>query len=194
MSAMKVIIVVLIIIIIVIAVLLITLISNYNKLVRSRNGVEEAFATMDVYMKKRFDLIPNLVETVKGAAAHEKDTLDMVIRARNAVHEAQDSKDRAGRMEGEQALSGALKSVFALAESYPDLKANASFAGLQKQLEGVEEDISKARRFYNASVKEYNNKCETFPGSLFARLFRFERMEMYSVGSLAERETVDVKF
>lgn len=125
-------------------------IGGYNGLVKLRNLVEEAFATMDVYLKKRYDLIPNLVETVKGYAAHEAGTLEKVVQARNMAASAGSMEDR---IQGENMLTGALKNLFALAEAYPDLKANTNFMDLQAQLQKVEEDIANSRKYYNADRK-----------------------------------------
>jgi len=175
----------------VIAVGAIWVISAYNGFIRLRNMVEEAFATMDVYLKKRYDLIPNLVETVKGYAAHEKTTLENVIKARNM---AADAKTMEGRIEGENMLSGMLRSLFALAEAYPDLKANQNFLDLQSQLQRVEDDIANSRKYYNAVVKEFNTKTESFPSNIIAGIFNFTRKPMFEVNDEAERETVKVQF
>jgi len=180
-----------IIVVVIIVVLLLVLIGMYNGLVKLRNAVEEAFSTMDVYMKKRFDLIPNLVETVKGYAAHEKETLDRVIQARNF---AQGAATPEARMQGENQLSGALKSLFAVAEGYPQLRANENFMDLQRQLQRVEEDIANSRKYYNGTVRTYNTKTEVFPNSLIASMFRFERKPLYEVTDAAERENVKVSF
>ena len=161
---------ILLVLIIIIVLIIIWLISGYNGLVRSRNTVEEAFSTMDVYLKKRYDLIPNLVEAVKGYATHEKETLQAVISARNQV---QTAGTQAERLEAENALSGTLKSLFAVAEAYPDLKANAGFLDL---------------------VKAYNNKCQTFPSSFIAGVFHFEPRTMFEVSREEERENVKVEF
>lgn len=182
---------VLIIIIILIILCIIWLISSYNGLVKSRNTVEEAFSTMDVYLKKRFDLIPNLVETVKGYATHEKETLQAVIAARSQV---QSAGTEAERIQAENALSGTLKSLFAVAEAYPDLKANEGFIDLQRQLQRVEEDIANSRKYYNGSVKAYNNKCQMFPTSFIANMFHFEPRAMFEVSREEERENVKVEF
>ncbi len=179
------------IIIAVIVLLVLWFVASYNSLIRGKNKVEEAFSTMDVYLKKRFDLVPNLVETVKGYAAHESGTLEKVIAARNAAGSSQNMQER---MENETALSGALKSVFALAESYPDLKANENFLDLQGQLNGVEEDIANSRKYYNAVVRDFNNKVMTIPTNIIASIFHFEREPMFEVADAAERENVQVKF
>ncbi|MBE5905462.1 MAG: LemA family protein [Lachnospiraceae bacterium] len=179
------------IIIAVVVLLILWIVASYNKLVRGKNKVEEAFSTMDVYMKKRFDLIPNLVETVKGYAKHESETLEKVIAARNAAGSAKNMEERAQK---EAALGGALRNVFALAESYPDLKANTSFMDLQGQLQKVEEDIANSRKFYNAVVRNYNNDVMMIPTNIIASLFHFEKATMFEVADEAERQNVKVKF
>ena len=180
-----------IIIAVIVVILVIFVISSYNGFIKLKNKCEEAFATMDVYLKKRYDLIPNLVETVKGYAAHEKETLEKVIAARNAAQGAQTIEDK---IAGENALQGTLKSLFAVAEGYPELKANTNFLDLQEQLKKIEDDISNARKYYNAVIKEFNTKCEVFPSNIIAGLFHFERKPMFEVGSAEERENVQVKF
>lgn len=171
--------------------LVIFVIAAYNSFIRFRNMVEEAFATMDVYLKKRYDLIPNLVETVKGYAAHEASTFEKVVQARNMAAGAGTVEEK---IEGETMLTGALKSLFALAESYPDLKANVNFLDLQSQLQRIEEDIANARKYYNAVVKEFNTKIEMFPGNIIAGIFRFIRKPLFEVTEAIERERVQVKF
>ncbi len=163
----------------------------YNGFIRLKNDCDEAFATMDVYLKKRYDLIPNLVETVKGYAAHESQTLEKVVAARNA---AQSAATPETKIAGENALQGTLKSLFAVAESYPDLKANENFQNLSNQLKAVEEDIANARKYYNAVVKQFNTKCEVFPSNLIASMFRFEKKPMFEVSAAEERENVKVSF
>lgn len=179
-----------IIVLIIIAVIAVFFITMYNGFVKLKNKVEEAFATMDVYMKKRFDLIPNLVETVKGYAAHEKETLQAVTEARTAIMNAKTTEER---LENEGVLSGALKSLFAVSEAYPDLKANQNFLDLQKQLQKVEEDIANSRKYYNAVVREYNTKTETFPANLIAGMFGFTKKAMFEINE-SERENVEVSF
>ena len=176
--------------IVVIIVLVLIFILMYNSFIRMRNNCEEAFATMDVYLKKRFDLIPNLVETVRGYASHEKETLEKVISARNTV---QNATTTAEKIAGENMLQGTLKSLFAVAEAYPELKANESFMELQAQLNYVEEDIANSRKYYNAVVKRFNTKCELFPSNIIAAIFRFERMPLFEVAA-EERENGQVKF
>lgn len=179
------------IIIAIIIVLAIAFVGMYNSFIKLKNSCEEAFSTMDVYMKKRFDLIPNLVETVKGYAAHEKETLEKVMAARNGVQSAATVEEK---MAQENVLTGTLKSLFAVAEAYPDLKANTNFLDLQDQLKSVEEDIANSRKFYNAVVKQFNTKCEMFPSNIIASIFHFERKPMFEVDSAEERKNVEVKF
>lgn len=165
-------------------------ISTYNGFVRLRNKVEEAFATMDAYLKKRWDLIPNLVETVKGYAKHEKETLEAVINARNM---AMNSNGMAELQTNENALAAGLKSLFALSEAYPDLKANENFINLQNQLQQVENDILQARKYYNAVVKSFNTKRELFPASIIAGMMHLEKKEYFEIDD-AERGSVKVSF
>ena len=162
------------VIIIVVALLLVLLLTGYNSLVMLRNKVNEAFATMDVSLKKRYDLIPALVEVVKGYAAHESDTLieTTAIRSRAVDHD-----DRKGQLQGEKGIGDALKKLFIVAEAYPELKANTTFLTLQQQLSAMEDEIALSRRYYNGSVREYNNRCQTVPFNLVARLFGFKSMK-----------------
>ena len=175
----------------VVLILIIWFIASYNGFVRLKNSIEEAFSTMDVYLKKRYDLIPNLVETVKGYASHEKETLERVIAARNMAASATTLE---GRVEGENALAGTLKSLFAIAEAYPDLKANTNFMELQGELRRIEDEIANSRKYYNAVVKTYNTKREVFPSSIVAGMFHFEKKPLFEAGSEAERENVRVQF
>ena len=165
-------------------------IALYNGLVKQRNNIEGAWAQIDVQLKRRYDLIPNLVETVKGYATHEKETLDAVISARNVGMTAEGAHDQA---EAENVLTGALKSVFALSEAYPDLKANQNFLNLQEELSGTEGRIAYARQFYNDAVRTYNTRIETFPGNLVAGSFNFEAREYFEVDGDA-RGPVNVEF
>lgn len=181
----------LLIILIIAAIIIIWPVTTYNGFVKSRNSIDEAFSTMDVYLKKRFDLIPNLVETVKGYASHEKETLQAVIAARSQVQSAGTDTERL-KAEGE--LTGTLRSLFAVAEAYPDLKANAGFLDLQSQLKSVEDDIANSRKYYNGCVKAFNNKCQMFPSSIIAGMFHFEPRTMFEVSSEEERENVKVEF
>ena len=175
----------------IIVVLIIIFVVMYNCFIRLKNNCDEAFATMDVYLKKRYDLIPNLVETVKGYAAHEKETLERVVAARNMAQGASTPEEKAA---GESMLQGTLKSLFAVAESYPDLKANQNFMDLQGQLKAVEEDIANSRKYYNAVVKQFNTKCEVFPSNLIAGIFHFEKKPMFEVEAQEERQNVKVSF
>lgn len=149
---------------------------TYNGLVSLRNRIENAWAQIDVQLKRRHDLIPNLVETVKGYASHERQTLEGVIQARNVALTAQGPHDQA---EAENLVSGALKSVFALAEAYPDLKANQNFLNLQEELSGTEGRIAYARQYYNDSVYRYNTKIQSFPANTIAARFRFSEREYF---------------
>jgi LemA protein len=149
---------------------------SYNGLVSLRNRIENAWAQIDVQLKRRYDLIPNLVETVKGYASHERETLDAVIEARNAGMNASGPHDQA---EAENQITGALKSLFALSEAYPDLKANQNFAQLQEELTGTEGRIAYARQFYNDTVYRYNTKIQSFPSNVLANSFRFSEREYF---------------
>lgn len=176
--------------VVLVIVLIAVFIGAYNKFVKKRNKCQEAFATMDVYMKKRYDLIPNLVECVKGYAKHEKETLSAVIEARNM---AQNSGSVSEKFNNENILSGTLKSLFALREAYPDLKANVQFVDLQKQLQTVEEDIAKSRTYYNAIVNDFNTSIESFPNNIIANMFKFKRMPLFEIDGTM-RENVEIKF
>ena len=175
----------------IIIVLALIFVGMYNSFIKLKNSCDEAYSTMDVYLKKRFDLIPNLVETVKGYAAHEKETLQNVIAARNNLQNASTTEEK---LAGENALQGTLKTLFAVAEAYPDLKANTNFLDLQDQLKGVENDIANSRKYYNAVVKQFNTKCEMFPSNIIASIFHFEKKPMFEVDSAEERKNVEVKF
>jgi LemA protein len=152
----------------------------YNGLVAMRQRTNQAFADIDVQLKQRHDLVPNLIETVKGYAAHEKSTLDAVVQARNAAVSAKGPAEQAA---AETALSGMLRQVFALAEAYPDLKANTNFLQLQAELSDIENKIAAARRFFNNAAQEYNTGIEQFPAALFARAFGFAPREFFDVGA-----------
>lgn len=172
-------------------ILVIWVIGSYNGFVKLKNSIEEAFSTMDVYLKKRYDLIPNLVETVKGYASHEKETLERVMAARNMAASATTME---GRVEGENMLQGTLKSLFAVAEAYPDLKANTNFMELQGELRRMEDEIANSRKYYNAVVKSFNTKRELFPATIIAGLFHFEKKPLFEVAEAGERENVKVQF
>lgn len=173
----------------VLVVLAVLVLFTYNNLVQLRNKVKEAFSTMDVYLKKRYDLIPSLVEIVKGYAQHETDTLQEVTRMR--VNAQKGDLDTA--IDSEIRIGDALKSIFLVVEKYPDLKANTNFLDLQERLSKMEEEIAFSRRYYNGSVREFNNKCQMFPFNLIAGMFGFKALPMYQVDSDKERQVVDVK-
>jgi len=182
--------VVLLILIALVVVVGIYLVVLYNGLVSLRNRIENAWAQIDVQLKRRYDLIPNLVETVKGYAAHERETLEAVIQARNMAMQPHTPQEQA---QAENVISGALKSIFALSEAYPDLKANQNFLNLQEELTGTEGRIAYARQFYNDTVYRYNTKIQSFPAVLIAKRMRFAEREYFE----AEDETrgpVNVQF
>lgn len=185
----------LIIILIIIAVVVIGLVSLYNGLIGRRNRTTEALSDIDVQLKRRFDLIPNLVNTVKGYALHESGTLEAVIAARNTAM-AQMSGSVADKEQADGALSGALKSIFALSENYPDLKANMNFIELQRELSDTENKLQAARRFYNSTVQDYNTAIQMFPGNIFAGMFGFTAAEFFELAAdeSAARNPVEVKF
>ncbi len=166
-------------------------IAIYNKLVKLKNLVAEAWSGIDVQLKKRYDLIPNLVETVKGYAAHEKETLENVTKARTAAQQATTVE---GQQVAEKNLSGALMNLIAVAERYPDLKANTNFLELQNMLAVVEGDIEKARRYYNGNVREQNTLIESFPSNIIANLFGFAKSVFFELDNPAEKQNPQVKF
>jgi LemA protein len=165
----------------------------YNGLVKARQMAEEAWSGIDVQLKRRADLIPNLIETVKGYAAHEKSTLEEVVTLRNRA-QAVPEGDVAARAAAEGALSQALGRVFALAESYPDLKANENFAELQRSLETIEGEIQMSRRYYNCAARDLNVKVESFPSNLIANAFRFVKASYFEITNEADRAVPSVKF
>ena len=166
-------------------------VASYNGFITLKNKIEEAFSTMDVYLKKRFDLVPNLVETVKGYASHEKTTFENVTKARTMAMNARNPEER---IAGEGMLTNTLKSLFAVAENYPELKANRNFLDLQQQLQSIETEIANSRRYYNAVVRDYNTKREVFPSVLIASLFSFTKKPLFEVSGEEERESVKVSF
>jgi LemA protein len=178
------------IVVAVIVVLVVSVIAIYNGLVRLRNRIDNAWSQIDVQLKRRYDLIPNLVETVKGYAAHERETLEKVIQARNMAIQADGPHDKA---EAENMLSGALKSLFAVSEAYPDLKANQNFLNLQEELTATEDRIAYARQFYNDQVYKYNTKIQTFPSLLIAGPFGFAAREFFEADD-ESRGPVKVSF
>lgn len=163
----------------------------YNGLIRTRNEIDNSWAQIDVQLKRRSDLIPNLVETVKGYASHERETLEKVIQARNMAVSAKNIDER---MEAENMLTGALKSLFAVSEAYPDLKANANFMSLQEELTSTENKVAFARQFYNDRVLSYNNQRETFPSNIVAGMFNFQSRPYFEVVEPAQREAPRVAF
>lgn len=158
---------------------------GYNGLVRARNVVKNAWSQIDVQLKRRLDLVPNLVETVKGYASHERATLEAVVEARNSALRAADTPE--ARATADNAVTGALRQLFALSESYPDLKANQNFLALQEELTATEGRVAYARQFYNDSVLRYHNKLESFPSNLLARLGDFGSFEFFAAGPEADR-------
>ncbi|MCX8531702.1 LemA family protein [Chryseobacterium luquanense] len=166
-------------------------VSIYNRLVKLRNLVQEAWSSIDVMLKKRHDLIPNLVETVKGYATHERETLENVTKARNLAVGA-DSVE--GKEIAEKNLNQAMVNLFAVAEQYPDLKANANFQQLQAELSSIENDIEKSRRYYNGTVRENNTLVESFPSNIVANMYKFEKSKFFELENVADREVPSVKF
>ena len=167
------------------------LVGVFNSLVRSRNRVKESWSDIDVQLKRRYDLIPNLVETVKGYAAHESGTLDKVIQARAKAMGAQTVAEHA---QAENMLTGALKSLFALSEAYPQLRAVESFTKLQDELADTENKIQAARRFYNTNVLSLNTRVEQFPSNIVASMFGFKKEVFFEIANAAEKEPVKVSF
>lgn len=163
----------------------------YNGLITLKNRVDEAWSDIDVQLKRRYDLIPNLVETVKGYATHEQGTLEKVIEARNSAM-AQSGHD-ASKAQAENELSSTLKSIFALSESYPDLKANQNFMKLQDELSDTENKIQAARRFYNGNVRDFNTKIEVFPNNAINNILKFKKYDFFEANA-TEKENIQVKF
>ncbi len=178
------------IVIAIIVLIIIYALTVYNSLVKLNNKVKEAFSTMDVYLKKRWDLIPNIVETVKGYASHEQETLKEIVALRNSAYDTMTDEEK---IKTNTELSNGINKIMALAEAYPDLKANENFKDLSNQLAKVEEDIANSRKYYNGTVRIYNNKVEMFPSNIFAGLFGHKTKAMFEV-SAAERENVKVQF
>lgn len=176
---------------IIVGLLLIMWFAVYNSLVKYRNWVEESWAQIDVQLKRRYDLIPNLIETVKGYAAHEKETLENVIRARNNLLDTNGSRQQT--ISENDMLSGALKNIFALAESYPTLQANQNFLMLQEELSGTESKIAYARQLYNSTVMKFNTKIQTVPVNIIAKAHGFTKKDMLEA-NVEERQNVRVSF
>lgn len=180
------------IILIIVAIVVLWFVAAYNGFVRGRNRVDEAWADIEVQLKRRYDLIPNLVNTVKGYAAHESTAFEKVSNARAIAMGAGNMADQA-KAEGE--LSGALKSLFAVAEAYPDLKANQNFLALQNELSDTENKIQAARRFYNGNVRDFNTKLQSFPSNMIAGMFHFTKKEFFDLpDGDAAQQPVEVKF
>lgn len=178
----------------IIAILIITIIAiflTYNNLVKLKMKVEEAFSTMDVYLKKRWDLIPNLVSTVKGYAKHERVTLEEIILLRNSTYDKMSQEEK---IKSSTDIKSAIDKVMLLAESYPDLKANENFLKLAEELSEVEDEIANARKYYNATIRLYNNKVEMFPSSILANILGYKKKKMFEIEK-GEREnvTIDLK-
>jgi LemA protein len=182
------------IIIIVVLLILAFIIFEYNKLVALTNRAKEALADIDVQLKRRHDLIPNLVEIVKGYAIHEREVFVKVTEARTKAMEARESKDLKKMAQAENFLAETLKTLFAVAENYPDLKASQNFLELQRELTDTEDKIMAARRFYNANVRDLNIAIESFPTNIIASIFGFKKMDFFEISIPEEKETPKVKF
>ncbi len=177
--------------IIILGILFAALIGIYNSLIKLRNMSEQSWSDIDVQLKRRYDLIPNLVETVKGYASHEKETFEKVVQARNLAMQASSPNDKS---HAENILQSTLRSLFALAESYPELKANQNFIELQKELTNIEEQIQLSRRYYNAVVRDLNTKIESVPSNIIANMFNFQKREYFELETQEERRAPQVKF
>lgn len=181
-----------VVLVVIVVVLVVWLVSIYNGLVGARNEVKNAWSQIDVQLKRRHDLIPNLLETVKGYAAHERGTLDAVVKARQqAVNVTGGIEDRA---KAENLLTQSLRSLFAVAEAYPDLKANQNFLALQEELSSTENKIGFSRQYYNDSAMKYKNRIEMFPGNVIAGMFNFRPEAFFQVEDAAERAVPQIKF
>lgn len=178
------------IITVLIVIAFVVVISTYNNFVQLNNKVKEAFSTMDVYLKKRWDLIPNLVETVKGYAKHEKDTLKEIVELRSSAYDNMTDDDK---IKANEKLSTGITKIMALAEAYPDLKANENFKDLSNQLTKVEDDIANSRKYYNGVVRMFNNKVEMFPSNILAGIFGYKSKTMFEANT-NERENVKISF
>lgn len=179
------------ILLVIVGLLILMFVGIYNGLVKLRNTSEQAWSDVDVQLKRRYDLVPNLVETVKGYASHEKDTFEKVVEARNMAMQATSPEDKA---KAENVLQSTLKSLFALAEAYPDLKANQNFIQLQTELANIEEQIQLSRRYYNAVVRDLNTKVESVPSNIVANMFNFQKKEYFELDSAEERKSPQVSF
>ena len=177
-----------IIIVIVILIIIYTFIL-YNNFIKLNNDVKEAFSTMDVYLKKRWDLIPNIIETVKAYIKHEKDTLKEIIELRNNIYDKMTNEEK---IKTNEQISNNVGKIIALSENYPELKANENFKNLSNQLAKIEEDIANSRKYYNGIVKIYNNKVEMFPSNIFAKIFGYHSKAMFEANT-TERENIKIK-
>ena len=175
--------------VIVLLLIVIYILETYNKLVKAKNKKEEAFSTMDVYLKKRWDLIPNIVETVKGYAKHEKDTLKEIVAVRNGDY---DNLSQDEKIKTNEQINRGVSRLMALAESYPDLKANENFLSLQAELSGIEDEIAQSRKYYNAVVREFNDKVEMIPSNIVAKTAGYKSKEMF-IAEESEKKSVKVK-
>jgi LemA protein len=181
----------LIVVLVLIGLVVLVLAGMYNSLVQLRVRADSAWSDIDVQLKRRHDLIPNLVETVKGYAAHEKGTFENIAKFRSQAMQATTPGDKAV---AENQLSGALKSLFAVAENYPELKASEQFTGLQSSLNSIEDNIQNARRYYNAVIRDYNTRVQSFPSNIIAGMFGFSSKQFFEVEAPGDRENVQVKF
>ncbi|PKM91644.1 hypothetical protein CVU82_00320 [Candidatus Falkowbacteria bacterium HGW-Falkowbacteria-1] len=175
-------------------VLVVAVISMYNGLIRLKNRVDEAWSDIDVQLKRRYDLIPNLIEIVKGYASHEKETFEKVVQARSNAMSLQNSDNVEEKLQAENALSSTLKSIFALSENYPDLKANQNFLELQRELADTENKIQASRRFYNGNVRDFNTKLQIFPTNMIAKQLGFSSRKFFEIEEAAQKENIQVKF
>ena len=175
----------------IVIIVVLIVIGIYNSIVSLRNQVDNSWSQIDVQLRKRYDLIPNLVETVKGYAAHERETLEKVISARQMGIDAKTVKEQS---KAENMITDTLKSLFALSENYPNLKADQHFSRLMEQLNGIESNIAYSRQFYNDMVMKLNTRIQTFPGNVFARMFNFTTRDYFEIGEAAAREPVKVQF
>lgn len=182
--------IIIIVVVVIIVIIGLYILSLYNKLVRLTNKIEEAFSTMDVYLKKRWDLIPNLIETTKGYMKHEKEILTEITDLRNKGYDKLSNDEK---IKANEKMSTGLEKLMAVAENYPDLKANTNFQQLSSNLTKVEEDIANARKYYNGTVRTYNDTVEMFPSNIIAKKFGYTTKEMFEVDE-KERENVQVKF
>ena len=177
----------------IIVLLILWFVGMYNGFVKARVKIDNSWSDINVFLKKRFDLIPNLVNTVKGYAAHERQTLEEVVRARNAAVSVP-AGDVQAAAQANQNLSGALRGLLAIAENYPDLKANQNFLELQTALQNIEGDLGNARRYYNATVRDYNTSIQQFPGVILANMTGFKPREFFELEDKQEAKNVEVKF